>query len=244
MNINPIRTQKVTSHRQDLLAILDESVESLTNGSILAVSAKIVSICQGRTVPIDSIDKEVLIQQEADRWLPFDSNPYRIPLTCRDNILTPMAGIDESNGDDVYILWPENPQQLVNQVREHLCHRFGLPHVGVLLTDSNIAPLRMGTIGIGLAHSGFCAINDYRGQDDLFGKPMHVTTANLLDGLAAAAVLVMGEGNEQTPLAILSDLPFVEFQTRNPTDGELAQLHIDPNHDLYAPLLNAGPWHQ
>lgn len=242
MQVIPLHTRRVTAADDNLFTILDESITALPARSILAISAKIVSLCQGRTVPIADFDKEVLIQNEADRWLPFDSNPYGIPLTLKDNILTPMAGIDESNGDGVYILWPESPQQVANDVRAYLCQRFDVENVGVLLTDSNIAPLRMGTIGVGIAHSGFRAVNDYRGQPDLFGQPMHVTTANLLDGLAATAVLVMGEGNEQTPLALLSDLPFVDFQSRNPTVEELSALHIDPAEDLYAPLLQSAPW--
>lgn len=242
MQVIPIHTRRVTADDDNLFAILDESISALPDCAILAISAKIVSLCQGRTVPVAAFDKEALIKQEAERWLPFDSNPFGIPLTLKDNILTPMAGIDESNGGGVYILWPENPQQVVNEIRAYLCQRFDVKFAGVLLTDSNIAPLRMGTLGVGMAHSGFRAVNDYRGQPDLFGQPMRVTTANLLDGLAATAVLVMGEGNEQTPLALLSDLPFVEFQSRNPTDDELSALHMDPDEDLYAPLLQSAPW--
>jgi F420-0:gamma-glutamyl ligase len=60
--------------------------------------------------------------------------------------------------------------------------------------------------------------------------------------LAAAAVLVMGEGAESTPLALISGLPFVHFQERDPNPEELQNLHIDRRDDLYAPLLNAVPW--
>jgi len=47
---------------------------------------------------------------------------------------------------------------------------------------------------------------------------------NVADALAAAAVLLMGEGKEQTPLAVLTDLPFVTFQDHNPSPAELAAL--------------------
>ena len=39
-----------------------------------------------------------------------------------------------------------------------------------------------------------------------------VTKVDVVNALASAAVLVMGEGAEQTPLAVISDVPFVEFQ--------------------------------
>jgi F420-0:gamma-glutamyl ligase len=127
-------------------------------------------------------------------------------------------------------------------VRAYLCDRFSRRHVGVIITDSTTAPLRCGVTGVALAHSGFLALNDYIGRKDVFGRPLRITKVNVAEALAAAAVLVMGEGNELTPLAVLADLPFVTFQGRNPTPAEVAVLHIKPEDDLYAPLLQAVKW--
>jgi dihydrofolate synthase / folylpolyglutamate synthase len=69
-----------------------------------------------------------------------------------------------------------------------------------------------------------------------------VTKVNVVDALAAAAVLVMGEGSEQTPLAIISDLPFVTFYDRDPSMEELQQLRIAIDDDLYGPLLTSVRW--
>ena len=52
---------------------------------------------------------------------------------------------------------------------------------------------------------------------------MQMTKSNVVDALAESAVAVMGEGSEQTPLAIIRDVPFVQFQDRNPTNKELAR---------------------
>jgi F420-0:gamma-glutamyl ligase len=52
----------------------------------------------------------------------------------------------------------------------------------------------------------------------------------------------MGEGNEQTPLAVIEDVPFVKFQARNPLKKELESFHIDMEDDLYAPLLKGVKW--
>jgi F420-0:gamma-glutamyl ligase len=62
-----------------------------------------------------------------------------------------------------------------------------------------------------------------------------------MDGLAAAG-LVMGEGAEQTPLAIVREVTFVHFSPCGPTVEELAALRIAPEDDLYAPLLTRVPW--
>jgi F420-0:gamma-glutamyl ligase len=95
-----------------------------------------------------------------------------------------------------------------------------------------------------LAYSGFRALNDYIGRPDLFGRPFAVSQADVAGGLAAAAVLQMGEGTEQTPIAILSELPFVHFQERDPTAEELATVIISLAEDLFAPFLTSVQWQQ
>jgi putative folate metabolism gamma-glutamate ligase len=242
MHIQAIRTHKVTASGQDLLAVIDAYTPPLDEHSVLAITSKVVSLCQGRVAPIGEVDKQTLIESEADFFLPPDANRYHVTLTIKDNILIPSAGIDESNSDHHYVLWPEDAQGVANTVRSHLCRRFGLRHVGVLITDSKTTPLRWGVTGVAVAHSGFAALNNYIGRTDLFGRPLRMTKVNVADGLAAAAVLVMGEGDEQTPLAVISDLPFVHFQERNPTPEELQSLHIALEDDLYAPLLKSVPW--
>ena len=120
--------------------------------------------------------------------------------------------------------------------------RFKVNHVGVIITDSTCTPLRWGTTGIALAHSGFIAIHDYIGRPDLFGRPLEVSKANISGGLAAAAVVAMGEGAEQTPLCLIEDATFVVFQDSDPTDDELKSLYIPIEDDLFAPFLTSVAW--
>ena len=163
-------------------------------------------------------------------------------MTLKNNILIPNAGIDESNGSGNYILWPANPQRSANQIRRYLGKRFGLMEIGVIVTDSKTTPLRWGTTGISLAYSGIRPLNNYIGKPDIDGRKMEATKANIIDGLAAAAVLVIGEGREQTPMAMLEDIPFVNFISRNPPKRELDSLNIDIEDDLYGELLNSVSW--
>jgi len=64
-------------------------------------------------------------------------------------------------------------------------------------------PLRLGTVGGALATYGFKAVLDVRGKEDLFGRPMHITTRAIADQLATAAEIVMGETDEQVPFALI-----------------------------------------
>lgn len=226
-----------------LTALLDDSLPELKEGSVLAISSKVVSLCENRAVPIADADKEALVAQESQLYLePVGKYPYRFTITG--NTLISSAGIDSSNGDGHYVLWPSDSQKTVNEVRQYLKKRFGLRSVGVIITDSISKPLRLGTTGVALAHSGFAALNNYVGTDDLFGREFAVSRANVAEGLAATAVMSMGEGTEQTPLCIVEDVPFVAFQDRDPTPQELSLLYFPLEDDVFAPLIANAPWKQ
>ena len=83
MRVQAIKTQKITSDR-DLNALLDRYVTSLEERSVLAITSKIVSICQGRTIPAASADKEALVIAEADWFLPPSASRYHVHLTIVD----------------------------------------------------------------------------------------------------------------------------------------------------------------
>jgi coenzyme F420-0:L-glutamate ligase len=262
MKIASIKTHKITSEDSDLFKILDQYITELKGDSIVAVTSKIISICEGSILKFshpgldpgssqDSLDsnvrwndktKDKLIEEQSQFYLPRESNKYSVSFTITNNILSASAGIDESNGNGFYILWPKNPQESANKIREYLSKKFGIKNVGVVITDSKTTPLRWGVTGIALAHSGFNALNDYIGKPDLFGRPFQYEKLNIADSLASAAVLEMGEGSEQTPLAVITDINNIEFQHRNPTDVELESLKINMEDDLFAPFLSNANW--
>ena len=243
MIVRTVRTDKIVAGGLTIFELLDKYLNGLKEGSVVAITSKIIAVCEGRVVPIGSIHKEELIKNESQQYLPASLSKYGISFSITKNSLIPMAGIDESNGNGSYILWPKKPQQSANEIREYLVRRFGLKKVGVIITDSSVMPLRYGTIGIVVAHSGFLAANDYRGKLDLFGRPFKVSISSVAGGLAAAAALQMGEGTEQTPIAIIEDLPFIQFQSRNPSQKELADFYIPiSGDDLFAPFLQNAPW--
>lgn len=241
MLIQAIKTS-VVRPGDNLYEVLDRALPSLGEGSVVAIALKIVAICEGRVVPIGGADKIQLIKQETSHYLPPESNPYNVTISIARHHLIASGGIDESNGDGNYILWPEDAQKSANAIREHLCKTHGIANVGVILTDSTTRPFQWGTTGIAIAYSGFMPLKSYIGTTDIFGRTLKFQKNNIMNGLAAAAVLLMGEGSEQTPLALIRDVPFVEFVPRNPTDDELAVLHISLEEDLYAPLLKNAPW--
>ncbi len=242
MIVRAIKTPRVVPGCGSLLELLDDLVTSLPERSVLAITSKIVSLCEGRVVSFEGSDKAALVQQESQYYLPAGASRYALELAIADNTLVQAAGIDESNAPHHYVLWPSDSQITANHVRGYLVERFKLTQVGVIITDSVCTPLRLGTTGIALSHSGFQALHSYVGEPDLFGRPFNVSQANIAGGLAATAVLAMGEGAECTPLAIIEDPLHVSFQSHDPTPEELAALVIDPKDDLFAPLLGSVAW--
>lgn len=243
MRVRAIRTHKITQEDTDILAIIDTYATEMPEGSILAVTSKIVSLCEGRTLPLKESEKEGIIIREAERYLPRSSSKYNVVLTIKNGVMIFSSGVDESNSGGVFVLWPKDPQKSVNAIRKHLVAKHKRRNIGVIITDTASVPLRWGQRGVFvLAHSGFAALNSYIGKPDIFGRPFKMTSAAVADALGTAAVLVMGEGAEQTPLAIIEDVPFVKFQQRDPTKKELQKLRMPLEDDLYAPLLKAVKW--
>ncbi len=242
MTITAIRTPKVLPQKSDFFLLLKKVLPRVREKSIVVVTSKIIALTEGRFVNKKNARKKDLIQAEAEYVVADPEAKYGITLTIKNNLLIPTAGIDESNAKGTYVFWPKDPQKSVHAIRAFVKKEYRLRYVGVVITDSRTTPLRRGTVGAAIAHSGFAALNNYIGKPDVFGRPLLVTQANMMDALAAGAVAVMGEGNEQTPIAIIEDVPFVQFQDRNPTQKELAYVRINLEDDLYAPLLLKAKW--
>ncbi len=241
MIVRPIKTRRVEAGSITIFELLDESLPKLKERSIVAITSKVVAICEGRIVPIGSVDKEKLIIQESEYYLPKEVSRFG-HRTIAHHTLVSGAGIDESNADNQYVLLPSDTQKQANDIRRFLKEKFKLKQIGVIITDSVSTPLRLGASGAALAWSGFEALKDYRDQPDLYGRPFKVSRADIAGGLASTATLVMGEGAEQTPITIIEDLDFIKFQDRDPSKEELKYINFPIEEDIFSPLLNQVNW--
>lgn len=245
MEIVPIKTPLLRPPKVNLLGIIKESLSTLKNRSILVVASKVVSLWQGRCILISKIkDKDKLIIQESEKYLPRSLTPGGwVMHTLKGNLLVPTAGIDESNGNGYFILWPQNPNLAAKKIWEFCRQHYQVKDFGVVIADSHSILLRRGVVGISLGYFGFEPLKDYRGTKDLFGKEFVFSQTNIVDSLATAAVLVMGEGKEQTPLAVVTDIPFIQFANKPFSPRRpLSTLEVKPKEDLYYPFLSHLPW--
>lgn len=244
MQVKAIKTRKFLPPKDDLWELLS-AIKSLRNNSVVAVTSKVVSIGEGRCIPVKNFpDKDKLVIKEADKYLPRAVAPHGLVMhTIKNNMMIASAGIDESNGASFYVLWPQNPQASAKRIWKFLKDKFKLKDLGVIITDSRLVPLKRGVVGITIGFYGFKPLRDYRGKKDIFGRVLKMETSNLPDSLASAAVLEMGEGIEQTPLCIITDVPYLEFRNTLPKEkvGDFS-FTIPEKEDMFYPLMSAVKW--
>lgn len=232
ISVEALRT-RIFAKNEDLSHFIVESVpkDQVREGLVLAVTSKIVSLAENCLIPQNQMNKADLVRREADVFL--GEIGYGCFLTIKDGLFIASAGIDESNSvDGEYILYPKDPFASAQKLWRDLRQSWGLKNLGVLLTDSHTSPLRQGVTGICLSCWGFQPVRNMIGRNDLFGRELKMTKMNLADGLSAMAVMTMGEGAEQSPLALIhgAQLEFCESLDRKDLCMPLEQ-------DLYFPLI-------
>lgn len=212
------------------MPLLDQFLPALKEKDVVVITSKIVAIHQGRFVPAKSMKQKLaLIKQEADGVIP--GQPHG--LTLKGTVLTPYAGIDRTNSNNHYILWPGRPYQTARKIWLHLKQRRCLKKLGVIISDSFCLPLRWGHMGISIGFWGFHPNRSYTGSKDIFGNKIIAGNSNLVDALSSLSGAVMGEGREQTPLLIIRGFNRLKF-TSLPARQELL---AGPKKDMYSPLL-------
>jgi len=227
MRLYAVKT-KIIKTDDNLTEVILESLKKqnlqLENCDILAITSKIIAHTEGRLAKLKDVKpsnkaKELaqrfslqpefaeLILREADK---IYGGVKKAILTLKNGILTANAGIDNKNAPaDFVVLWPNNPQKWAKYIKEEIKQKTG-KQVAVLIVDSGLAPLRMGTTGLALAVAGFKPIKDCREKKDIYRKPLVITRHAVADDLASAAHLLMGEAAEKTPVVLIRDAP-VDF---------------------------------
>lgn len=245
MIVTPIKTPLVKAN-DNINDIICHSIKTIPENSILVVASKIVSVCENRFVKKVKGTKEEkyeLVRGEAELYTEPHSSKYNMMLTVKRNFIFVNAGIDESNAENQYILWPKDPQKSVNEIWEFVREHYKIKNVGITMSDSSSYMLNWGVIGRALAHCGFNPLRSYIGKPDLFGKKMKMEQTNIMQSVTDAAVLEMGECNERMPMAVVSNFTHpIEFQDRKPTKKELDKLKINIKDDVYYPILKNAKW--
>jgi coenzyme F420-0:L-glutamate ligase/coenzyme F420-1:gamma-L-glutamate ligase len=210
----------------DLSEVLSAAIRRtgavLTPGDVLVVAQKVVSKADNRYVDLESVQ----VSPEAERLASLTRKDPRLVqlvvsestevLRAKRDVLIVRhrlgyvmanAGIDRSNvgGQNRVLLLPENPDASAAHLRANLASTLGV-ELGVVISDSFGRPWRKGVTNVALGAAGLPALIDRRGEADRNGRRLEVTEVAFADLVASAAGLVMGEGAEGVPAALLKGL--------------------------------------
>lgn len=145
------------------------------------------------------------------------------------------AGIDKSNveGKNNFALLPENPDASARKCRQEI-QRITGKDVAVVICDTYSRPFRRGQVNFAIGAAGICPFRDYRGKKDLFDQVLKFKNVAVVDEIAAASELLMGQGNEGTPVVVLRGLSdHVELRE----DCTAEDLKISSREDLFRGAL-------
>ncbi len=196
----------------------------INDGDIIVVTHKVVSKAEGRVVNLNKINPSKkaleiakitnkdprlveLILRESKELLKVEDG--HIIVLTKHGIVCANAGIDKSNagGEENVVLLPENPDESARKIRETIKKILGVD-VAVIIVDTYGRPFRWGVIDLAIGFSGINPYRDYRGKPDRDGYIMRVTRVAIVDEVASAAELVIGQGAESIPFAIVRGVEY------------------------------------
>ena len=224
MQLYPLKSKLILpgdSITARLVEALSVAKLGVKNGDIIAIASKVVSLSEKNIVSLAKVKPTISARRLARRFeMPpefaqvvldeSDAVYGGVPgvlLTLKNGDAVANSGVDRKNapGESV-VPWPLNPQRSAETIRRTVDRKLG-KRVGVVIVDSRVTPLRLGTIGLAIASSGFQPMRDARGMRDLYGRKVRMTLQALADGIAGAAHMLMGETRETIPFVLIQDAP-------------------------------------
>lgn len=221
----------------------------IDDGDIIVVAQKIVSKAEGRTVRLRDIVPSEKAKNFAGQTL---KDPRLVELILKETgkivkatqeifivenkkgIICINAGVDKSNmsGNDSYTLLPKDSDKSAQRLLSEIAKLTG-KKVAVVICDTYSRPFRRGQVGFTIGIAGINSFIDYVGQKDLFNYTLKVKNTAVADEIASAAELVMGQGREAIPVAIIKNLTRVKWTKETSTKDLL----ISKQEDLFKGTL-------
>jgi coenzyme F420-0:L-glutamate ligase/coenzyme F420-1:gamma-L-glutamate ligase len=225
LEILPIRHVPEIRPGTDLSQCLRDALRAsdfeLQEHDILAVTQKIISKAESRIVDLSTIEPSPQSVSIARR---MKKDPRLVEVIRRESrrivrmrgevlicethhgFICANAGVDQSNveGNESVTLLPRDPDRSARQLADAL-------GCGVIVTDTFGRVWREGLVDATIGISRVPLFIDYRGTEDNYGHPLHVTLLAAADALAAAAGLAMGK-TSGTPAALIRGFTWQETE--------------------------------
>jgi coenzyme F420-0:L-glutamate ligase/coenzyme F420-1:gamma-L-glutamate ligase len=102
---------------------------------------------------------------------------------------------------------PLNPDESAKKIRDDI-RKMKEVDLAIIISDTHGRAFREGAINVAIGVSGLEPVLSYQGQEDLYGNILRTTKVAIVDELASAAELLMGEANEKIPAVIIRGYEF------------------------------------
>ncbi|HDI11966.1 MAG TPA: coenzyme F420-0:L-glutamate ligase [Candidatus Bathyarchaeota archaeon] len=215
---------------------------------IIVISQKVVSKAEGRVVKFEEINPSKEAEKLAEK---VQRDPKLIELVLKETrriikaspeilivedkrgLICINAGVDKSNVPrDAYSLLPQDPDESARRIKKEI-EKLAGKEIAVIIVDTFSRPFRRGQVEFAIGIAGIKPFKDYRGQRDLYGNLLKVKNVAIVDEIACAAELVMGQAKEAIPVAIIKNLERAEAGE----DSSIRELAISRQEDLFRETL-------
>jgi coenzyme F420-0:L-glutamate ligase / coenzyme F420-1:gamma-L-glutamate ligase len=205
----------------DLPSIICENVE-LRDRDIVIIASTIVAKAEGETFRLEDItagEKALEIAARNGKDARFIQavlarsrevlveTPFMLVTTLAGHTCV-NAGVDESNVENGFLLYsPKDPDSSASSIGKEL-EKISGKKLSVIITDTNGRAFKTGQIGVAIGIYKIKPIKRWIGEKDLFGKTLEITEEAIVDELAGAANLLMGEGAGGIPAVVVRGLDY------------------------------------
>jgi coenzyme F420-0:L-glutamate ligase/coenzyme F420-1:gamma-L-glutamate ligase len=221
---------------QCLLDAIHQTNFELQARDIIAVTQKIVSKAEGRIIQLSSVQASRHSIALAGR---MRKDPRLVEVILRESrrivrmrgeilicethhgFICANAGVDQSNveGDETVSILPKDPDRSARELARVL-------GCGVVVTDTFGRVWREGLVDAAIGIARVPPFIDFRGMRDSYGHQLQATVLAAVDGLAAAAGIVMGK-TSRTPAVLIRGFPWEDMESHT------AMLLRTPEKDLF-----------
>ena len=230
---------------QIILKSISDNNISLEDGDIIVIAQKIISKSENRYINLDDV---IPSQDALDLGEELNRDPAFIQsildeskaiISTEKNVIIVEhnlgfihinAGIDRSNipqDKNLVLLLPTDPSNSAAIIESFISRSLSI-NISVVITDSMSRPYRSGVTNFALASANMQSLIDLKGETDIYGNTLKSTEIAIADELAAAAGLLMGQGDELKPVILIKGFSKSSYDINDALD-----LTVDEKNDLY-----------
>ena len=206
----------------DLADLICKNANDIEDKDIIVIASTIVS----KSIGLTFLEDDLVPSAEAERISKLNGkDPRFVQAILNESIEvlteTPFmlvrnknghvcinAGIDASNvGGGRLLKLPEKPDSYAAAIGKAIEEKTK-KKISVIITDTNGRAFKEGQTNVAIGLYNIKAIRQWIGEKDLYGKVLEISEEAVVDEIAGAANLLMGEGGFGYPTVIIRGLDF------------------------------------